>query len=52
MSQELIQQPAQPMTMFHQAPALPANINAGAVTIEIERAVAEAKGQMQLAKLP
>ena len=51
MSQELIQQPAQPMTMFQQAPALPANLNAGAVTIEIERAVAEAKGQMQLAKM-
>ena len=36
---------------FRQAAGAMANINAGAVAIETERAVAEAKGQMQLAKM-
>jgi hypothetical protein len=50
MSQELMpssqQQPA-----FMQRNTMPSSVNAGAVTIEVERAVAEAKGQMQLAKM-
>lgn len=51
MSQELIQQNAPHLTMFPTPAAMPATVNAGAVTIEVERAVAEAKGQMQLAKM-
>lgn len=37
--------------VFSQRPALPASVNMGAVSIEAERAVAEARGQMQLAKM-
>lgn len=36
---------------FRQQPGALASINAGAVAIEQERAIAEAKGQMQLAKM-
>lgn len=36
---------------FNRGAGLPASVNAGAVAIEQERAVAEAKGQMQLAKM-
>ncbi|BCP56215.1 hypothetical protein K32_48320 [Kaistia sp. 32K] len=50
MSQELIQA-GQNLPAFAQRAGLPAGVNAGAVAIEVERAVAEAKGQMQLAKM-
>jgi len=39
------------LALMQQRGGLPAAINAGAVTIEAERAIAEAKGQMQLAKM-
>ena len=49
---EVIQQGAQQLTHFPQPQRqLAPHVNAGAVTIEVERAVAEAKGQMQLAKM-
>lgn len=44
----LMQQPEQHSPF---ARGLPASVNAGAVSIEVERAVAEARGQMQLAKM-
>lgn len=51
MSQELITASQQQPAPFMQRNTMPATVNAGAVAIEIERAVAEAKGQMQLAKM-
>ena len=50
MSQELMIA-EQNMPAFANRNNMPSTVNAGAVTIEIERAVAEAKGQMQLAKM-
>lgn len=43
--------PTNQMTHFTQRQALSPAANAGAVSIEAERAVAEARGQMQLAKM-
>jgi len=40
-----------PMPVHQQRAGLPTAANAGAVSIEIERAIAEARGQMQLAKM-
>lgn len=54
MSQEVITRDDQQMLAGHvsgRGNSLPMQVNAGAVSIEIERAVAEAKGQMQLAKM-
>ena len=54
MSQELIQQTAQHGQMaaqMNQGRNLPGNVNAGAVSIESERAVAEARGQIQIAQM-
>lgn len=56
MNQELIPAPQHtpapaPFGPQSRAPGLPVAINAGAVAIEQERAIAEAKGQMQLAKM-
>lgn len=50
MSQELMQA-GQQTPAFLQRNTMPSTANVGAVTIEVERAVAEAKGQMQLAKM-
>lgn len=49
MSQELITQQAQQMP-FGRASQMPSTVNVGAVAIEQERAVAEAQGQLILAK--
>lgn len=46
----LMQQPEQ-HSPFARGTGLPAGVNVGAVSIEVERAVAEARGQMQLAKM-
>lgn len=51
MSTELVTQPQNQVTSFGQSKALAPGVNAGAVTIESERAVAEARGQIQLAKM-
>lgn len=53
MSNELTttQQPPFGPNSQSRALAMPSSVNAGAVAIEQERAVAEAKGQMQLAKM-
>lgn len=48
MSQQVI--PHQENEVFSKATGLPAGINAGAVAIEQERAIAEAQGQLVLAK--
>ena len=45
------QQPGNPMAPFTAGRALALHVNQGAVAIESERAVAEARGQMQLAKM-
>ena len=52
MSNELTtQQPPFGPNSQSRALAMPTNVNAGAVAIEQERAIAEARGQMQLAKM-
>ncbi len=50
MSQELIPANQQQAAPFGPGRNLPANVNAGAVSIEQERAIAEAQGQLILAK--
>lgn len=53
MNDVVAQQGTQQLTHFQQPQRqmMMPGVNAGAVTIEVERAVAEAKGQMQLAKM-
>jgi hypothetical protein len=50
MSQKLVTQPQHMPAPFQQGRALAASVNAGAVSVEQERAVAEAQGQLTLAK--
>lgn len=50
--QELVTQNQNAMlSQLSQKAGLPSSVNAGAVSIEVERAVAEARGKMQLAKM-
>lgn len=52
MTQDLVVQGQNAMlAQMNQKAGLPASVNAGAVSIEVERAVAEARGKMQLAKM-
>lgn len=51
MSQELIAQTAQYGQQLAAQRSLPGNVNAGAVSIESERAIAEARGQIQVAQM-
>jgi hypothetical protein len=52
MSQELVAQTAQQgQQLAAGRPGLPASVNAGAVSIESERAIAEARGQIQVAQM-
>lgn len=51
MSQELITQTAQHGQQLAAQRSLPGSVNAGAVSIESERAIAEARGQIQVAQM-